>query len=193
MNILSWNCQGLGQGLTRRVLNDLIFKNGLCLVFLMETKKSRRVLERLRRKLSFSHATYVESQGYSGGLALWWTDEVHISIFSSDKNSIEGCCADADFTTSWHFTFVYGESNVQYKRNMWNRVMNLRHAPQIPWLLIGDLNLVGDSFDKKGKRPPLAMDRRLLDELTYTSGKWHTRDLSTRGLEEALVKDLIGP
>ncbi|GLT87904.1 hypothetical protein SLE2022_059570 [Rubroshorea leprosula] len=71
MNIFSWNCQGLGQALTRRVLKDLIFKHRLCLVFLMETKKNRRYLEWLRRRLSFSAGVYVDPLGYSGGLALW--------------------------------------------------------------------------------------------------------------------------
>lgn len=131
----------------------------------METKKPKGYLERLRRKYSFSHGKYVEPQGYLGGLALWWTDDVNISIFSVDKNLFDGCCSDVDFTISWHFTFVYGEPNVQLHKTMWTRVLTLKRTTTIPWLVVGDLNLVGDSFDKKDKRPPLVTDRRLLQEL----------------------------
>ncbi|GLT48127.1 hypothetical protein SLA2020_217680 [Shorea laevis] len=113
MKILSWNCQGLRQALTRRALNDLIFKHRPCLVFLMETKKKKQYLERLRRKCVFSSSVYVEPQGYSGGLALWWTENVHISIFTFDKNILDGCCSDAADSVSWHFSFVYREPNAQ--------------------------------------------------------------------------------
>ncbi|GLU05331.1 hypothetical protein SLE2022_224350 [Rubroshorea leprosula] len=165
MNILSWNYQGLGQALTRRALNDLIFKYRPCLVFLMETKKPRRYLEPLRRKFAFSSSAYVEPQGYSGGLALWWTEDINLSIFYSDKNMFDGCCSDAAFTTSWHFSLVYGEPNVQLRRNVWNKVLNMGRPESIPWLLMGDLNLVEDSSDKKGKRPPLVTDKRILEDL----------------------------
>ncbi|GLT58614.1 hypothetical protein SLA2020_314910 [Shorea laevis] len=124
-----------------------------------------RYLEGLRRRLSFSNGVYVEPQGYSGGLALWWTDDVHISIFSADKNVFDGSLSDAEYNVTWHFSFIYGEPNIQLRRDMWSRVIDLKRVAVIPWLLMGDLNLVGDSFDKKGKRPPLATDRRLLEEL----------------------------
>ncbi|GKV39420.1 hypothetical protein SLEP1_g47185 [Rubroshorea leprosula] len=178
MNILSWNCQGLGQALTRRVLKDLIFKHRPCLVFLMETKQTMRYLEGLRRRLSFANRVYVNPQGYSGGLALWWTDDVHISIFSADKNLFDGSVSDVDYNITWHFSFIYGEPNIQMRRDMWRRVIALKRDAVIPWLLMGDLNLVGDSYDKKGKRPPLVTDRRLLEELTTSCC---LRELAYRG------------
>ncbi|GLT76367.1 hypothetical protein SLA2020_480330 [Shorea laevis] len=94
----------------------------------METKKPKRYLERLRRKFSFSSSLYVEPQGLSGGLALWWIEDARISLFYSDKNMVDGYCSDGDYTTSWHFSFIYGEPNVQFRRDMWSRVMNLRRA-----------------------------------------------------------------
>ncbi|GKV33767.1 hypothetical protein SLEP1_g42227 [Rubroshorea leprosula] len=113
--------------------------------------------------------TFPDPQGYSGGLALWWTDEVHISIFSSDKNMVDGNCSDANYNVTWHFSFIYGEPNTQLRRTIWSRVMNVRHPLEIPWLVMGDLNLVGDNYDKKGKHPPLVTDRRLLEELTSSA------------------------
>ncbi|GLT85577.1 hypothetical protein SLE2022_037640 [Rubroshorea leprosula] len=188
MKILSWNCQGLGQALTRRELTDLIFKHRPCLVFLMETKKHKKYLERLRRKYAFSNGVYVESQGYSGGLALWWTEEVHISIYYTDKNVVDGCCTDDDYSNSWHFSFIYGEPNVQLRRTMWSRMMNFRRPISIPWLIMGDLNLVGDSSEKQGRRPPLVTDRRLLEELICTCS---LREVGYRGSKYTWVRGNI--
>ncbi|GLT85698.1 hypothetical protein SLE2022_038790 [Rubroshorea leprosula] len=188
MKLLSWNCQGLGQALTRRALNDIIFKHRPCLVFLMETKQKTNYLERLKRKFRYSNSIYVEPHGYSGGLALWWTDEVHISIFYSDKNMLDGCCSDADYSVSWHFSFVYGEPNVQLRQPMWSRMLNLRRPPSIPWLIMGDLNLVGECSDKKGKRPPLAIDRRIYEELICVGS---LREIAFRGSKYTWVRGNI--
>ncbi|GLT47333.1 hypothetical protein SLA2020_210380 [Shorea laevis] len=199
MNLLSWNCQGLGQALTQRALNALLFKYSPCLVFLMETKKQKRYLERLRRKFAYSSSMYVDPQGYLGGLALWWTAKVNISIFSSDKKMIDGCCSEASFSSTWHFSFVYGEPNIQPRSTMWNRILNLRRPEFIPWLIISDLNLVGDSRDKKGKRSPPQIDRRILEELISSCSlrelsycgspyTWARGNISER-LDRALIND----
>ncbi|GKV19300.1 hypothetical protein SLEP1_g29582 [Rubroshorea leprosula] len=188
MNILSWNCQGLGQALTRRVLKDLIFKHRPCLVFLMETKKTMRYLEGLRRRLSFANGVYVEPQGYSGGLALWWTDEVHISIFSSDKNMFDGSLSDAEYNVTWHFSFIYGEPNIQMRRDMWSRVIELKRAAVIPWLLMGDLNLVGDSFDKKGKSPSKVRDTHAIPTIPRRQFRYELKWQQHRDYEGVIAQ-----
>ncbi|GKU95863.1 hypothetical protein SLEP1_g9166 [Rubroshorea leprosula] len=111
----------------------------------------------------------------------------------------DGCCSDAAFTTSWHFSLVYGEPNVQLRRSMWNKVLNMGKPKSILWLLMGDLNLVGDSSDKKGKRPPLVTDKRILEDLIcscllreviykgpqYTWSKGHIQER----LDRAMIND----
>ncbi|GKV37715.1 hypothetical protein SLEP1_g45710 [Rubroshorea leprosula] len=168
----------------------------------METKKNKKYLERLRRKYAFSSSVYIEPQGYSGGLALWWTEDVHISIFSSDKNMLDGSCSNVAYSISWHFSFVYGEPNAHLRQAMWSRMMNHRWPSSVPWLIMGDLNLIGDSSDKKGKRPPSRVDIRLYEDLicscslreiaykgaTYT---WVRGNICER-LDRALSNDIWG-
>ncbi|GLT61462.1 hypothetical protein SLA2020_341660 [Shorea laevis] len=136
-------------------------------------------MERLRRQLRFSNRLYVEPQGSSGGLALWWDETVNLSIFSFDRFFFDGCCSVAGSDTSWHFTFVYGEPNIQLRRPMWTRVMEMRRHTSTPWLLMGDLNLVGDSTDKRGKRPPTMLDRTILHELISVCS---LREIGFKGL-----------
>ncbi|GLT36786.1 hypothetical protein SLA2020_111420 [Shorea laevis] len=149
--------------------------------------------------MAFSSSIYVDPQGYSGGLAMWWTKNVNISIFSFDKNMFDGCCSNNAYSASWHFSFVYGKPNGQLRQEMWNKVFNLRRPGVIPWLLMGDLNLIGDSKDKKGKRPPRGADKRLLEELMgscslrevpYKGARytWTRGDISER-LDRALMNE----
>ncbi|KAH7834805.1 hypothetical protein Vadar_019912 [Vaccinium darrowii] len=52
-------------------------------VFLMETKNNSNKLESIRKRLQFSNSWYVEPQGLSGGLALWWTSEGGRGVISN--------------------------------------------------------------------------------------------------------------
>ncbi|KAF7807955.1 TMV resistance protein N-like [Senna tora] len=75
--VLSRNCQGVGVALTVRALRELcrIYKPPV--VFLMETKRSGEKMEefRLRNRFQFDRTFYVDLEGESGGLALWWKEE----------------------------------------------------------------------------------------------------------------------
>lgn len=86
MLILSWNCQGMARPLTVQILRGLCITHRPSIVFLMETKNKSGKLDRVRRRLQFSHKCYVDPEGLSGGLALWWTDEVDIEVRLKSKH-----------------------------------------------------------------------------------------------------------
>lgn len=48
MNILSWNCQGLGNPLTVRALQNWCWRDRPNIVFIMETMISNKDLEKVR-------------------------------------------------------------------------------------------------------------------------------------------------
>ena len=54
------------------------------IVFLMETKKKKSYLERLRCRLKFDNLFIVPRRNLSGGLALLWMNDVnlHVRTFS---------------------------------------------------------------------------------------------------------------
>ena len=55
MNCLSWNNHGLGIPWRVRELSDLVRVKGPKLVFLMETKKKKSYLEKVRCRLKFDN------------------------------------------------------------------------------------------------------------------------------------------
>jgi exonuclease III len=72
MNILSWNCRGLGNLRTVHDLRRMVKEKKPNLVFLMETKLRQKQMESIRVKLGFKNVFVVDCIGKGGGLALFW-------------------------------------------------------------------------------------------------------------------------
>jgi exonuclease III len=71
MNILSWNCRGLGNPQTVGELCRLVKDKRPAMIFLMETKLRKSRMELVRIKIGFPNMMVVDSIGRSGGLALF--------------------------------------------------------------------------------------------------------------------------
>ena len=71
MNLLSWNCRGLGNQRTVNALKKIIKAQVPNLVFLMETKSNRGWMEYVRDQCEFKNGLIMPSEGASGGLALF--------------------------------------------------------------------------------------------------------------------------
>jgi hypothetical protein len=70
MNCLGLNCRGLGFDAAVGELWDLCRSFNPGVVFLCETKKRARDMDRIKWSLGFSHGVAVDCNGRSGGLAL---------------------------------------------------------------------------------------------------------------------------
>ena len=92
MNILSWNCRGLGNLEAVLALHNLVKTQEPKVLFLMETKLDSKKMEGIRVKLRFKFCFSVPSLGRSGGLALLWNDPFELSIQNFHKTiSIRMC------------------------------------------------------------------------------------------------------
>lgn len=120
----------------------------------METKNKQSLLEKIRRRLHFSYLCYVDPMGISGGLALWWNDEVDLQVRAKSQNlfrcvlTITGAAAAA----AWLVTFVYAPPSWNDRKIFWNTLQNLVETNGYPWLCLGDFNEIGWSWEKQGSR-----------------------------------------
>lgn len=80
MNILAWNYQGMGLDSTVGEPRDLIRSYNPTVVFLSETKKKASAMERLKWRLAFRNGVCLDCDSLSGGLALWWRDNIQVTI-----------------------------------------------------------------------------------------------------------------
>lgn len=89
MRLLSWNCQGLGPSLTENALEELKIHLDPSIVFLMETQNKHKKVDVVRKVMRFNNGRLVDPVGRAGGLALWWSDLVDVSIIEISKNVID--------------------------------------------------------------------------------------------------------
>lgn len=150
MKFLSWNCQGLGSSLTVQSLKELHRKFKFDIVFLMETRNSRKKLEKVRNKLRLPNGVYVDPVGLGGGLALWWSREVDIHIRMKSRNFIDSTVSFIHENISCRITWVYASSVFKDRMENWDALRRLKGNIQLAWLCVGDFNEIVDQFEKGG-------------------------------------------
>jgi exonuclease III len=152
MNILSWNCRGLGNPTAVLALHHLVKVQGPKVLFLIETKLDSKKMEALRVELRFKCCFSVPSRGSSGGLALLWNDPVEIIIQSYTQNHID---AHIQVLPSrlWRFTGFYGHPESHRHRESWALLKRLNGMDQLPWLCMGDFNEILTEEERTGEVP----------------------------------------
>lgn len=76
MRIISWNCRGLGRPAACRALKEMVKAVDPISIFLIETKVSTAVVDRVMRRVGFSYYEAVPPEGCKGGLVFCWRSKV---------------------------------------------------------------------------------------------------------------------
>ncbi|XP_057444610.1 uncharacterized protein LOC130736850 [Lotus japonicus] len=144
MKILSWNCRGLGNLQTVRVLKKLIHSKDPDVVFLMETK------------LYTSEALQHIGRGNSraGGLCLWWRSDLQLEIINASLHHILCTILHPDEAIPMTMVGLYGHPEEGRKIETWNLIKNLMPQDPRACVVIGDFNDILSPFDKLGGDPP---------------------------------------
>jgi exonuclease III len=139
MMLITWNCRGLGNGPAIRGLLDIQKREAPDILFLAEMKHDGKWMDWLRWKLEMPNMVTVDSEGSSGGLALFWRSEVEVGVKSFSKYHIDSVIQEED-GLKWRFTGIYGEPKSEDRDNTWETLHYLNHQFQMPWLCGGDFN-----------------------------------------------------
>lgn len=89
MKTITWNVRGLEDSRAFKVLCDFLRHENPHVIFLMETKCSATLTNKLKLCLNFHGCFTVDCNGRSGGLCLLWRDSVDVSIRSFSLNHID--------------------------------------------------------------------------------------------------------
>jgi hypothetical protein len=150
MNILSWNCRGLGNLEAVLVLHNLVKSQRPTVLFLMETKLDVRRMELLRVKLRFKYCFSIPSLGRSGGLALLWNDPAQLTVQSFSQNHIDSHI-QVSGGIDWRLTGFYGHLEGHRKRESWALLDKLYNMGTLPWLCVGDFNEILSLEERLGE------------------------------------------
>jgi hypothetical protein len=100
--------------MTIRELEVLIKTHILKFVFLCETRQKIAWMERLKRRLGLNGYMRCDSDGLSGGLALFWHAIMQVDVKEVTDRYIDVHVRETISGPLWHATFVQGRSQKKY-------------------------------------------------------------------------------
>jgi hypothetical protein len=130
----------LGNPSTVKELRDLVKNFSLSMLCVLETQvhMSRVGLE---STLGFDDAFAVSSSGRSGGLGIFWNNEIKIEILPYSQYHIDAFVTEVG-GDPWRLTCVYGEARVSERFKTWDMLKHIKSSSSLLWLCIGDFNEV---------------------------------------------------
>jgi exonuclease III len=149
MNLVSWNCRGLGSPSAVSNLKYLVRHHKIAILFLSETLVLSNKIEEIRYVLGFNSCFSVDRVGRSGGLAMFWNSSHNCQILDYSQNHISVEFTDID-RGNWQLTGYYGYPNGDRRRASWDLLRTLSHQSSLPWCIFGDFNDIMDDTEKRG-------------------------------------------
>ena len=111
MRALGWNCRGLGNPRSVRVLHNVVQRWDPDFVFLSEIELRKWSMERKKMSIGFANGLVIPNHGRSGGLALLWRKEINVDVQSFSDRHIDAIVME-DRGFKWRITGFYGFSSL---------------------------------------------------------------------------------
>ncbi|XP_050207309.1 uncharacterized protein LOC126656749 [Mercurialis annua] len=178
MKILSWNLQGLGNPWTVRALKFFIQSNSPNIFFLMETKLTRGEFGYICRSFGSYYSFIIDSYGMRGGLALFWSKNLDVTVDDFSDNHIVFSVIDAMRDDHWKGVGVYGWPEGQNKHLTCSLLKRLCEDRSCPTVVFGDFNLFLYNYEKQGG---VIRDQREMDEFRSTVDDCGVADMGFEG------------
>lgn len=120
----------------------------------METRQPEDVLLTWRRKLNFTDHIVVNPVNTGGGLALFWNDEVQLSVVDSSPNFLDTLVCFPSVSFVCKISWLYGNPHINKKQAFWRSMYSRFSQQSIPWLCLGDFNEILWPQEKWGGNIP---------------------------------------
>ncbi|KAK8648861.1 hypothetical protein V6N13_129603 [Hibiscus sabdariffa] len=130
MIVLAWNCRWLGNLETIHALGRLVSSKDPHVIFVCETRLSRRRAENLKRRYGMSSCIAVDSSSEcTTRLMIMWKEEVQANLiaFSNIHIDVEISMGEEQF----RFTGLHGFSDTR-KSDTWFSMDRIRYMPALP-------------------------------------------------------------
>jgi hypothetical protein len=88
-------------------------------------------VEGLARSIGFDKCFAVSSSGRSGGLALFWNNNISIEILPYLQYHIDAIVSEVG-KDPWRITGVYGEAQMNERSKTWDMIKFIRSSSDLP-------------------------------------------------------------
>lgn len=150
MNILSWNCWGLGNPQAANVLLHLERVKAPKILFLIETKQTMEEMRNKKEDLQYQEVFAVLSLGRSAGLAMFWKGEIDLHVQNYSQNHIDAIISNPT-GPPWRITGFYGQPEESRHHETWSLLWHLYSQYSMLWICIRDYNEILSSEEKQGR------------------------------------------
>jgi hypothetical protein len=110
------------------------------MVFLCETRQKNEKIRKFQTRLGLKGFVGKDSDGLSGGLALYWNENLEVNVNDVTDRYIDAFVRISPDDPLWHLTCVYGEPRTENCHCMWSHIMDLNSRYDLPWCMLGDFN-----------------------------------------------------
>ncbi|KAK4567946.1 hypothetical protein RGQ29_003635 [Quercus rubra] len=152
MNVITWNCQGLGSSLADRTLTDEVRAKDPLLVFLSETKAGISRIKGIHNKLDYTQGIIIPNDGRCGGLAMLWREGTGVRFKSYSNSHIDVEVYENPSSSPWRATSFYGQPDATKCTISWELLKVLKVQNHFSWIFFGDFNKISH-LDKKFRGP----------------------------------------
>ncbi|KAL0370676.1 UNVERIFIED_CONTAM: putative mitochondrial protein [Sesamum angustifolium] len=152
MSCLSLNCQGFRGPWTIHHLRELVRRHNPPLVFLIETKCDNRRMVSIKRNLDMFGFS-VAARGKSGGIVLLWNKEIYVDLASFSSSHIDARVRLSEESEPWRLTDFYGAPDANNHGESWTLLRYLSQESKLPWMCVGDFNVILLDLEKDGALP----------------------------------------
>jgi hypothetical protein len=109
-------------------------------------------VENLRYLLGYDNSFAVNSNGRSGGLGVFWNNEVSLKVTKFSQYHIDTEIHEKE-KEPWRLTFVYGEANHAERYKTWDLLKFIKSDSPLPWICMGDFNEILRPEEQFGPNP----------------------------------------
>lgn len=118
----------------------------------METKNQDEFVTQICESFGYCNHFTIPPQGLSGGLALFWRQEVELEVMASSPNYIDTLIKSNGKSSSF-ITFIYGAPQQENRGEVWDRLSLIGYDRNLAWLLTGNFNDILENSEKVGGPP----------------------------------------
>ncbi|KAL9675903.1 hypothetical protein QQ045_004111 [Rhodiola kirilowii] len=133
-------------------------------------------MEEIRRRLGFAKGFTVERVGLARGIAIWWNEEVTLSVLSYSRSHVD-CVVEEG--VEYRLSVFYGNPITHRRCESWDLLKSLSEARDGPWLDLRDFNETLFGWESNGRRQRREWQMRSFREAVEACG---ISDLCYRGL-----------
>jgi len=107
----------------------------------LETQVHKARVEGLKNSLSFDNAFAISSNGRSGGLGIFWNNNIKMEFLPYLQYHIDTIVTEVG-CDPWRLMCVYGEAQTSERFKTWDMLKHIKSSTALLWVCIGDFNEV---------------------------------------------------